>query len=84
MQNTRILFGNDIGDILTAIENALMLVEEAQEEMAGLGEIMEEFDMLGNVVDELTAKKDKFESYMSGEYQQERAELTREYYRSVI
>ena len=84
MQNTKFRYGNDVGDVLIAIENAIAAIEDAQEEMRGLGETEDEFRALCDVVDALTAKKDKYESYMSGEYQAQFAEMAREYWRSVI
>ena len=84
MQNTKITYGNDVGDILTAIENAISAIEDAQEELRGLGEVEDDFNALCDVVDELTEKKDKYEGYMSGEYQAQIAEMTRDYYREVM
>ena len=84
MKNTNIKYGNDVGDILIAIEDAISAIEDAQEEMRGLGELEDDFSMLCNVVDALTDKKDRYEGYMSGEYQQQLAETTREYYREVL
>ena len=84
MQNTKITYGNDVGDILTAIENAISAIEDAQEELRGLGEVEDDFNALCDVVYELTEKKDKYEGYMSGEYQAQIAEMTRDYYREVM
>lgn len=84
MQNTKIRYGNDVGDILIAIENAISAIEDAQEELRGMGEVQDDFEALCDVVDELTDKKSKYEDYMSGEYQQQLADTAREYYRSVI
>lgn len=84
MQNTKIRYGNDVGDILIAIENAISAIEDAQEELRGLGEVQDDFEALNDVKDELTEKKAKYEDYMSGEYQQQLADMAREYYRSVI
>lgn len=84
MQNTKIRYGNDVGDILVAIENAISAIEDAQEELRGMGEVQDDFEALCNVVDELTEKKAKYEDYMSGEYQQQLADMAREYYRSVF
>lgn len=84
MQNTKIRYGNDVGDILTAIDNAISAIEEAQEELRGLGEVQDDFNALCDVVDELTIKKDEYEGYMSGEYQAQLAEIARDYYREVM
>lgn len=84
MQNTKIRYGNDVGDILIAIDNAISAIEEAQEEMRGLGELEDDFSVLCDVVDALTDKKDRYEGYMTGEYQAQLAEAARDYYRSVM
>lgn len=84
MKNTKIRYGNDVGDILIAIDNAISAIEDAQDEMRGLGELEDDFSVLCDVVDALTFKKDKFEGYMTGEYQAQLAEATRDYYRSVM
>lgn len=84
MKNTKIRYGNDVGDILIAIENAISAIEDAQDEMRGMGELEDDFSVLCDVVDALTVKKDKFEGYMTGEYQTQLAEVARDYYRSVM
>ena len=84
MRNTRIRYGNDVGDILIAIENAISAIEDAQEELRGMGEVQDDFEALCDVVDELTDKKAKYEDCMSGEYQAQLAEMAREYYREVL
>lgn len=84
MQNTKIRYGNDVGDILIAIDNAISAIEDAQEELRGMGEVQDDFEALCDVVDELTEKKAKYEDYMSGEYQAQIAEMARDYYREVM
>ena len=80
----KITWGNDVGDILTAIENAQSAIYDALEELRGIGELMDVFGALENDMKELERLKDQQESYMSGEYQAQIAEQAREYYRSVI
>lgn len=84
MKNTKIRYGNDVGDVLIAIDNAISAIEDAQEELRGMGEVEDEFNALCDVVDELTATKAKFEDYMSGEYQAQLEEMARDYYREVM
>lgn len=84
MKNTKIRYGNDVGDVLIAIDNAISAIEDAQEELRGMGEVEDDFNALCDVVDELTEKKAKYEGYMSGEYQEQLAEMAREYYREVM
>lgn len=80
----KITWGNDVGDILTAIENAQSAITDALDELRGIGELMDVFGMIEDAQDELEKLKDKNESYMSGEYQQQLAEMTRDYYREVM
>lgn len=84
MKNTKIRYGNDVGDVLVAIDNAISAIEDAQEELRGMGEVEDDFNALCDVVDELTEKKATYEDYMSGEYQAQIAEMAREYYREVM
>lgn len=80
----KVAWGSDVGDILVSIENAMSSIDDALQEMKGLGELMDVYGALEDSMSELAALKDKYESYMSGEYQAQLAELTREYNRSVI
>ena len=80
----KITWGNDVGDVLTAIENAQSAIFDALEEIRGLGELLDVYCMIDDARAELEKLKDEQENIMSDEYQAERAELAREYYRSVI
>ena len=80
----KITWNNDPGDVLTAIENAQSAITDALDELRGIGELMDVFGMIEDAQDELEKLKDKQESYMTGEYQAQIAEMTREYYRSVM
>ena len=84
MKNTKLTFDTDASDVLTAIENAISYIEEAQEEMRGLGELEDEFDILCDAVDELTRKREKYEIRVASEYQEMVDELTRDYYKEVL
>ena len=77
-------YGNDVGDLLTAVENAISYASDAMDELNGLGELKDLHDMLQDYIDEAEKMRDRLESYMSGEYQAQITEMTREYYRSVI
>ena len=77
-------YGNDVGDLLTAVENAISYASDAMDELNGLGELKDLHDMLQDYIDEAEKMKDRLESYISGEYQAQQNEIMREYYRSVI
>ena len=77
-------YGNDVGDLLTAVENAISYAFDAMDELNGLGELKDLHDMLQDYIDEAEKMKDRLESYISGEYQAQQNEIMREYYRSVI
>lgn len=80
----KISWGNDVGDILAAIDNAQSAITDALEEIRGLGELMDVYGALEDSMKELDEQKCKYEDYMTGEYQAQIAEQNREYYRSVI
>jgi DNA repair ATPase RecN len=82
--NTKLKYGMDVGDQLIAVENAISSIQSAMEELQGIGELSDLFEALDNDLNEAEQRKDELESYMSGEYQAQIDELTREYYRSVI
>jgi hypothetical protein len=77
-------YGNDVGDLLTAVENAISYASDAMDELNGLGELKDLHDMLQDYIDEAKKMKDELESYMSGEYKAQQDEIMREYHRSVI
>lgn len=80
----KITWNNDPADVLVAIENAQSAITDALEEIKGLGELMDVYGDLEDSMKVLEVLKDKHESYMTGEYQAQLAEMNREYYRSVI
>lgn len=84
MTNTKLRYGTDVADRLIAVENAMSSITEAMEELKGIGEFSALFDALATDLSEMEREKDELESYMSGEYQAQRAEMARDYYRSVI
>ena len=80
----KVFWNNDVGDILTAIDTAMSDLDDALDELKGLGELLDVYHALQDSMSELEKLKDQYESYMSGEYQQQLADMAREYYRSVI
>lgn len=80
----KITWRNDVGDVLTAIENAQSAITDALDEMRGLGELLDVYCMIDDARAELEKLKDEQESIMTGEYQAEIAELAREYYRGLL
>ena len=77
----RIKWGSDVGDILVAIDDAMFDIEEALEDMKGIGELVDVCGALEDSKRELEQLKEKYESYMTGEYQAVRAEQLREWQR---
>lgn len=84
MENAKLRFNNDVGDLILAIESAMASLEMAMDEIKGLGELDDLFNGMNGDLQQMEARKDELESYMSGEYQAQVAEMTREYYRSVM
>lgn len=84
MQNAKLRYNNDVGDLILAIEGAMFSLEMAMDEIKGLGELDDLFNGMNGDLQQMEARKDQLESYMSGEYQAQAAEMAREYYRSVM
>lgn len=85
MKNAKLEFGTVCADDqLIAVENAISSITEAMDEIRGIGELDELFVTMNNALEDCEKKKDELESFLSGEYQAQIAEMTREYYRSVI
>lgn len=84
MQNTKLTWNNSPDELITALDNAISSIEDALEEIRGYGELFDLFAALDNDRQEMEREKDRVESYASGEYQAELAEMAREYYRSVM
>jgi hypothetical protein len=74
----------DVGDQLIAVENAISSIESAMEELQGIGELSDLFDVLDNDLHEAESRKDDLEHEMSIQYQAQQMELAREYYRGVL
>ena len=84
MLNTKLKYGMDVGDQLIAVENAISAIEDAMEELRGIGELSDIYDALGCDLTEALTRKDALEHEMSVEYQAQQMDLARDYYRSVI
>lgn len=77
-------YGSDTDDLLTAVEDAICSVRSAMDEMEGMGELQDIYEALADTLVDLENVQEATEAQMSGEYNQQIAEMTREYYRSVI
>jgi hypothetical protein len=85
VKNAKLEFGTVCADDqLIAVENAISSIMDAMDEIRGIGELDELFVTMNYALEDCEKKKDELESYLSGEYQAQIAEMTREYYRSVI
>lgn len=77
-------YDNPASERLIAVENAIMCINDAMDELRGFGEFEDWFNALDDLYDELEAEQDKLESYATGEYQAEMDELRREYERDLL
>jgi hypothetical protein len=84
VQNVKLEYGMDVGDRLIAVENAISAIEDAMEELQGIGELSDIYDALGCDLTEALTRKDALEHEMSVEYQAQQMELAREYYRGLL
>ena len=80
----KIVWGTDVGDILTAIENAQSAITDALDELRGIGELMDVFGMIEDAQDELDKLKDKNETELAIREQAHKMDLAREYYRGLL
>lgn len=80
----KITWAGDVGDVLVAIENAMCAIQDALDEMRGIGELYDVYGMCEDAHDELERLKDKAESQMSGEYRQQLEDMRREYERGLL
>ena len=80
----KIVWGTDVGDILTAIENAQSAITDALDELRGIGELMDVFGMIKDAEDELEVLKDKHETELAIREQAHKTDLAREYYMGLL
>ena len=77
-------YGNDTGDILYAIENAMSYVTSAMDEMEGIGELFDDYSALNDILGVMEQRKDVYECRMNAEYLAQRMDDARDYYREVL
>lgn len=77
-------YGHDTGDILCAIDNAMSYVSSAMDEMEGIGELFDDHSSAKDVLDALEQRKAVYEDRMNAEYQAQRMDEARGYYREVL
>ena len=71
-------------DKLTAVNEAIWHINEAMDELRGMGEYEDWFGQLSDMYDAMEAEQDDLESYQSGEYQAMIAEQRRDYERDLL
>lgn len=77
-------YDNPASERLIAVENAIMCINDAMDELRGFAEFVEWFSVLDDLYDEMEAEQDNLESYATGEYQAMVDELRREYERDLL
>ena len=77
-------YGHDTGDILCAIDNAVSYVTSAMDEMEGIGELFDDYNAAKDVLDALEQRKAVYEDRMNAEYQAQRMDDARDYYRGLM
>lgn len=84
VRQTRVTFGSSNDDLLTAVSEAIWHVNEAMDELRGHGEYEEWFNTLDDLYSEMEEEQDMRENYATGEYEQEMADLRRDYERDLL
>lgn len=80
----RVSYDNSNEDRLIAVSETIWHVNEAMDELRGLGEYEQWFDILSDMYDEMEKEIDELEAYASGEQMAELAEMRREYERDLL
>ena len=77
-------YGHDTGDILCAIEVFMSCISSAMEEIDGYGELLDDYNAAKDVLDALKQRKAVYEDRMNAEYQAQRMDDARDYYRGLM
>lgn len=81
---TQVTDGNSADNLLEALENALYSIRDAMDELKGYAELQDFFNTLDDLHDEMQPAYDQYLRGAETAQAELVAELTREYYRSVI
>jgi len=74
----------DNTDLLNELEEAMDSIASAMQNLAGYEAFSGWFDTLSDIWDDMKPQYDEYEAIAAAEYEKEIAELTRDYYRSVM
>lgn len=81
---TQVTGGNSTDNLLEALENAMYSIRDAMDELKGYAELQDFFNTLDALHDEMQPVFEQYQRDVETAQAEVVAELTREYYRSVM